>query len=60
MTQSGVLHDQNETLHDRRRCVVLVCGGDFAEIVFVARQMCIKIIYFWHCGVPVWERIALG
>ena len=29
MTQSGVLHDQSETLHDRRRYEALVFGGDF-------------------------------
>ena len=32
MTQSGLLYGQNETLHDRRRCMALVGGGNFAEV----------------------------
>ena len=32
MTKSGLLYGQNETLHDRKRCMALVCGGDFAKV----------------------------
>jgi len=32
MTQSSLLYGQNETLHDRRRCMALVRGGGFAEV----------------------------